>query len=351
MWIEDLERGVMPKINPDPWQTDTSIGDWYYNKNWKFRPVSWSIHMLVDIVAKNGNLLLNVVQRPDGSLDPEVEEALREMAKWNAIHGEAIFGTRPWEVYGEGAIKAKGGHFNENYAYTSKDIRFTTKGKTLYAISLGWPQDGRLVVRSLAKPDGENINNIKTVSLVGYSGNVSWTQSTNGLEVTLPEQKISEYTAALKITGADLKPAPLPEPAAAAIQPDANGNYRLGADDAEMHGDQVKTEDHGGQSNVGFWDKPQDWISWKVNFKKAGPFKVSASVASLHPTALYVVDVAGSQLETRPAVTAAWDKFQVQNIGTIDIKQPGEQLLKIRAKDAQTWKAINLRFLKLTKAE
>ena len=75
-WVEDLERGVMPKINPDPWQTDTSIGDWFYNKNWKFRPVSWTIHMLVDIVSKNGNLLLNVVQRPDGSLDPEVEESL-----------------------------------------------------------------------------------------------------------------------------------------------------------------------------------------------------------------------------------------------------------------------------------
>ena len=69
-WVEDLERGIMPKIDPYPWQTDTSIGDWFYNRNWKFRPVSWVIHMLVDNVSKNGNLLLNVVQRPDGSLDP-----------------------------------------------------------------------------------------------------------------------------------------------------------------------------------------------------------------------------------------------------------------------------------------
>ncbi len=148
MWIEDLERGVMPGINPHPWQTDTSIGDWYYNKNWKFRPVSWSIHMLVDIVSKNGNLLLNVVQRPDGSLDPEVEQMLEQMAAWNKIHGEAIFGTRPWLVYGEGAVKAKGGHFNENFAYTSKDVRFTSKGSALYAIALGWPEDGKLTIRS-----------------------------------------------------------------------------------------------------------------------------------------------------------------------------------------------------------
>ena len=97
-----------PGSIPYPWQTDTSIGDWFYDRNWKFRPVSWVIHMLVDNVSKNGNLLLNVVQRPDGSLDPEVEQMLAQLADWNAIHGEAIFGTRPWLVYGESAVKVEG---------------------------------------------------------------------------------------------------------------------------------------------------------------------------------------------------------------------------------------------------
>ena len=147
-WVEDLERGIMRKIDPYPWQTDTSIGDWYYNRNWKFRPVSWVIHMLVDNVSKNGNLLLNVVQRPDGSLDPEVEEMLQQLAQWNAIHGEAIFGTRPWLVYGESSVKVKGGNFGEDYKYNAREIRFTTKGATLYAIALGWPADGKLVVKS-----------------------------------------------------------------------------------------------------------------------------------------------------------------------------------------------------------
>ena len=103
-----------------------------------------SIHMLVDIVSKNGNLLLNVVQRPDGSLDPEVEQILAQMADWIAINGEAIYGTRPWLIYGEGPVRAKGGHFKEDFAYTAKDIRFTTKGDgTLYAFALGWPEEGR----------------------------------------------------------------------------------------------------------------------------------------------------------------------------------------------------------------
>ena len=205
-WIDDLERGVMPQINPSPWQTDTSIGDWYYNRNWKFRPVSWSIHMLVDIVSKNGNLLLNVVQRPDGSLDAEVEQMLEQMAAWSAIHGEAIFGTRPWLVYGEGAVQAKGGHFKEDFKYTAKDIRFTTKGPTLYAIALGWPTDGKLVVKSLAKPAGQNGKAITSVSLLGYNGKLDWKQTAEGLVVTLPAEKPSEYTAALKIIGTDLKP-------------------------------------------------------------------------------------------------------------------------------------------------
>jgi len=155
-WIEDLERGIMPAIDPNPWQTDTSIGDWFYNRNWKFRPVSWVIHMLVDNVSKNGNLLLNVVQRPDGSLDPEVEQMLEQLAAWNAIHGEAIFGSRPWLVYGEGAVRVKGGSFSEDFKYNSKEIRFTTKGPILYAIALGWPDDGRLLIRSLASHAGED---------------------------------------------------------------------------------------------------------------------------------------------------------------------------------------------------
>src|SRR5262249_21899521 len=155
----------------------TSIGDWFYNKNWKFRPVNWTIHMLVDIVSKNGNLLLNIVQRPDGSLDPEVETALNEMAKWIAVHGEAIYGTRPWLIYGEGPVRAKGGHFKEDFAYTAQDIRFTTKGKTLYAIALGQPADGQIRISSLAKPPGQKINKIERVELLGLRGKLEFTQT------------------------------------------------------------------------------------------------------------------------------------------------------------------------------
>jgi alpha-L-fucosidase len=205
-WVQDLERGVMAKTNPEPWQTDTSVGDWFYNRNWKFRPVSWVIQMLADIVSKNGNLLLNVVQRPDGSLDPEVEQMLAQLATWNAINGEAIFGTRPWLVYGEGTVQYKGGHFNEDYAYSAKDIRFTTKGQTLYAIALGWPEDGQLTIKSLTAAAGDHGNRIKQVELIGHKGKLNFTQTTDGLVVTLPGEKPCDFAYSLKITGTDLRP-------------------------------------------------------------------------------------------------------------------------------------------------
>jgi alpha-L-fucosidase len=206
-WVEDLERGVMARVNPDPWQTDTSIGDWFYNRHWKYRPVSWTIHMLADIVSKNGNLLLNVVQRPDGSLDDEVVKMLGELGDWMDVNGEAIHGTRPWLVYGEGAVTAKGGNFKEDFAYSSKDIRFTTKGPTLYAIALGWPDDGKIVIHSLAKPEGKGVNKISGVKLLGCESSLEWKQTAEGLEVTLPEKKPCNYAFSLKITGDHLTPA------------------------------------------------------------------------------------------------------------------------------------------------
>jgi alpha-L-fucosidase len=228
-WVEDLERGVMPGIRPLPWQTDTSIGDWFYNRTWKYRGADWVIQMLVDIVSKNGNLLINVVQRPDGSLDPEAEKVLAEMAEWIAINGEAIYQTRPWLVHGEGPVRARGGHFKEDFAYTAKDIRFTSKGDhTLYAFALGWPAEKKLLIRSVARFP-EVTGKIAAIELLGHQGPLKWTHDGDGLAIDLPDQKPCDYAIALKISGANLrgfKPE-LAVPAASIIQPDAAGTITL----------------------------------------------------------------------------------------------------------------------------
>jgi len=205
--LQDVERGVMGGINPYPWQTDTSIGDWFYNKHWKYQSIDWTVHLLVDIVSKNGNLLLNVVLRPDGTLDPEVETMLARLADWTSVNGEAIYGTRPWLTYGEGTTRAEGGAFKEEFNFSAADIRFTTKGKTLYAIALGWPSDGKLVIRSLATTDDSTVNQINRVELLGHRGDLKFTQGADGLTVELPAGSGPDLTCALKISGANLKPA------------------------------------------------------------------------------------------------------------------------------------------------
>src|ERR1039458_341552 len=349
-WVQDFERGVNGRINPHPWQTDTSIGDWFYNRHWKYQPLSWTVHMLVDIVSKNGNLLLNVVLRPDGSLDPEVETMLHQLADWTAVNGEAIYGTRPWLVYGEGAVQAKGGAFKENFQYSAKDIRFTTKGKTLYAIAMGWPDNGKFVIKSLAKTDDSSVNKIKRVGLLGYQGKLKFTQTAEGLIVTLPAARLSDLTCSLKITGSNLKPV-TPPVTAPVIRPDSKGDVFLSATNAELHGSQIQLETQGGLPDIGYWDKGDEWVSWTAQIPKAGTFNVSATVATLNAEASFVVEVGGQTISAQAPVTGSWEKFQPVDLGRIQIKQPGDLTVKVRAKDKATWKAINLNSVKLTLTE
>jgi alpha-L-fucosidase len=352
MWIDDLERGVMPGIRPTPWQTDTSIGDWYYNKNWKYRGTDWVIHMLVDIVSKNGNLLINVVQRPDGSLDPEAEQILAQMADWIAINGEGIYGTRPWLTHGEGPVRAKGGNFKEDFAYTAKDVRFTTKGdNTLYAFVMGWPTEKQITIRSLAKLPGVT-GKISDVTLLGYSGRLKWTHDAEGLTIQVPDMKPCDYAVAFKIAGEDLrgfKPEQAAPTAGTIVQPDAAGTYTLAPDTADMHGS-LREEARGGRSNIGFWDNGKDWASWKVNVKQPGKFKVTADCATVHPGSSLAVEAAGQKLTANVRQTGAWDNFQEFDVGTLEIKEAGEQAVNVRPGDPQTWKAINLRQVALAPA-
>ncbi len=333
-WVEDLERGVMPGINPHPWQTDTSIGDWYYNKNWKFRPVSWVIHMLADIVSKNGNLLLNVVQRPDGSLDAEVEKMLEELAAWIAVNGEAIYGTRPWLVYGEGPVRAKGGHFKEDFAYTAQDIRFTTRGGSLYAIALGWPEDGKLVVRSLAQQAGR----ITAVALLGCDDKLAWRQTPEGLVATLPDKRPRDCAIALKIAGEGLKPVPVMN----LILPDAKGAVTLTADAADLHGAKIRTELQDKKTpNIGFWDDSDEWAQWKAKLPRAGQYRVAVRCATVHADALLVLEVGETKTECKPPKASSWADFREVDLGTIELPA-GEVTVKARPRDAESWKAINL---------
>ena len=165
----DVERGKLPGIRAGVWQTDTSVSErsWGYIAGRTFKSATTLIHDLVDIVSKNGNLLLNVGPAPDGTIPEEAETRLRALGAWLAINGEAIYGTRPWERFGEGHTPVGAGHFTEskNAPLTAQDIRFTTRDGALYATLLGWPL-GEALVRSLGA-DSSLGGRIHQVTLLG----------------------------------------------------------------------------------------------------------------------------------------------------------------------------------------
>jgi len=199
MCVQDVERGVEEGINAEPWQTDTCVGDWYYKRDIKYKTPTTIIQMLIDIVSKNGNLLLNFPLRADGTLDAEEELILARLAEWTSINGEAIYGTRPWKVYGEGNRGPKGGDlaFNENkLQYTSEDIRFTTKDGSLFVFALAWPSSGTLLVRSLAT------NTIQSVHMLHGGEALKWKRQADGLAIQVPPQQRGDHAFVFRLTGA-----------------------------------------------------------------------------------------------------------------------------------------------------
>ena len=186
-WVEDVERGVKDSAGVYPWQTDTSIGDWYYRTGQKYKTSNEVVQMLVDIVSKNGNLLLNVVQTPEGDIEPDMLQILEEIGTWTAANGEGIYGTRPWKIYGEkpeGQTNVKRGRFDENYRFGPEDIRFTTKDGILYAYCLGTPVK-EIRIKSLGKSKG---NRVASVEMLGSDSRIKWTQGDNFLTIIKPSK-------------------------------------------------------------------------------------------------------------------------------------------------------------------
>jgi alpha-L-fucosidase len=188
--VLDIERGQLAAIRPLFWQTDTSVSknSWGYVTNQQYKTVDSIVDDLVDIVSKNGALLLNIGPKPDGTIAEPEERMLREIGRWLSVNGEAIYGTRPWTVFGEGPTAVIEGSFadTKRAAFTSADLRFTKKGNVLYAIALAWPADGIVTVKTLATGGSALPGDIAGVQLLGSADKIEWTRDASGLHVRVP---------------------------------------------------------------------------------------------------------------------------------------------------------------------
>ncbi len=205
--VEDVERGFLDEIRELPWQTDTCIGNWHYSRRIYdengYKSSRQVIQRLADVVSKNGNLLLNIPVRGDGTIDEKEAAIVDEIASWTGRNGEAIFGTRPWRKFGEGPTRPPEGILNEDQAkpFTGADIRFTRKGEALYAIFMEWPDSesaiGSLGERSL--PDAV----IEGVELVG-GPSLRFRRDSDALRASLPPPARGAFTPVIRILGRGL---------------------------------------------------------------------------------------------------------------------------------------------------
>jgi alpha-L-fucosidase len=200
--VLDLERGKLDALRLLPWQTDTSVSihSWGYVQNDEYRSAKSLISELVDVVSKNGNLLLNVGPKADGTIPEQARAVLLQIGAWLQVNGEAIYGSRPWILYGEGPTKVtSSAKYTDSQTYTSEDIRYTTHNDMLYAIALGWPETGELRLRSLWRGTPYLSGQVCSVQLLGSSEKLVWTQRVDGLRIQLPQTKPDEPVFTFRI--------------------------------------------------------------------------------------------------------------------------------------------------------
>jgi alpha-L-fucosidase len=205
--VEDVERGWADEIRERPWQTDTCIGNWHYSRRIyeqnAYKTPKQVIQRLADVVSKNGNLLLNIPVRGDGTIDDKEEAVVDAITRWTRRNGEAIFGTRPWRRFGEGPSRPPEGMLNEDEAkpFTAEDIRFTQKGGALYAIFLDWPERES----AIASFGGKALAGaaIERIDLLGGPP-LQFRREADALRVTLPRAADGAFVPALRISGRGL---------------------------------------------------------------------------------------------------------------------------------------------------
>ena len=205
--VDDLEKSRKNRLEPDPWMTDETVskGSWCYTEDLEIKESKDVLHVLIDIVSKNGVLLLNISPMADGTIPDIQKKVLTDMGDWLGKYGEAIYETRPWYIHGEGPTVEPEGHFRNNQAflklkYNWKDVRYTTKDQTIYATLLGWPDDEKEVLLRSFAPDSLTVPiKLRAVTMLGSEDDLKWEPKDEGLLIRLPEIAPDQMAVVFKV--------------------------------------------------------------------------------------------------------------------------------------------------------
>ncbi len=199
----NVESRVPDQIKRDqPWQTETGLGQWFYQKG-TFYDAGMVIHDMLEAVSRDGNYVINIPLTPAGELDPGGRKVLEQMGKWMDVNREGIYDSSAWDIWGEGQVVMKPGNLGPEQArtpYTAADIRYTTRNQAVYAYAMAWPANRRLTLHALSSTAGA----ISKVSLLGSNQALAWHQTPEGLIVTLPAKPPCSFAYGLKISGVNL---------------------------------------------------------------------------------------------------------------------------------------------------
>ncbi|MCH8978261.1 MAG: alpha-L-fucosidase [Armatimonadetes bacterium] len=349
--VEDFEKGRADDLTSYPWLTDDTIswGSWSYTDNLEIKSSKTVIHTLIDIVSKNGQLLLNISPKADGTIPIYQRNVLHYLGVWLETNGEAIYNTRPWLIYGEGPTQMKkGGHFVGRVNYTREDIRYTRSkdGKTLYAIMLGVP-NGEFVLKSLrVRGEGE-------VSMLAlYDMNTDWRINEDD-QLVIEALNISSFRNSVgylvlaggivptdayvfKLTGFDVE-----------VHPDAkfgsNSVVRLSAENAVVEGGKARAETHGDLTNIGFWDDSNEKLHWLAYIKKPGEYQVRGTFSGASGATTVRLSVEGQSVDFDIPNWNDWrtPRMVIPN-GTIRFDEPGVYKFTLAPAPGVEWHAINL---------
>jgi len=335
VYTRDYENSKANDISPEPWQMDKCVGAFFYHRDMTILSVTDVLTMLIDVVSKNGNLLLDIPLKPDGTLNADEEKLLADLAGWMSVNSESIFGSRPFKVYGEGDPETGNRSRRRRQAYSAKDIRFTVKGDSLYVHTLGLPvNEVKVVAIRDASPYFRG--KVQDVQLLGYPGKLDWTQGKEALVIKVPATKASDFTAVFKITG--LRGLVWD----GLIYPGPDGSINLGIAPAERHGANYDVIPSDRIVHTANWNAPDGYIAWKVHVPSPGTYDLMVRSSAAGGDSEVAIEVGNQTVVGTFPGTADWDDYQIAVIGSVEIKEAGAQTIKFRANDPKTWKPMNL---------